>query len=184
MSPKKYILGAMLLFSLAGCSATLTQDIYSHTQADDDAVTAFVALSNMALEDDLLLAIEKDYAKEQDPLRKLWFEYLLAKRTQQQNYMNAFVANAEIHLNFLATNNTQWVSIAHPMLELIQTYSYTDDKALLVLLKLGAISDGANANVISSTLVNLYQINGERVKRLASGAGVGEATLSILLEDE
>ncbi len=168
---------------LFGCS-NLVDDIYRHTQdeSDKEAQTAFFALSNIELNQEYIDKIKSDYRN--DNSRRFLYEYLLSKRTQEEEFILSFIKNSEKNSSILLGNTSKWVSIANPTLELLSIYSTTNDDALKTLIKLALKSDGGNLSYISSNLRELHEINPERIENTVKDMKLNMEDILLLMEDE
>ncbi len=173
------------VFSITACSKSLVNDIYKHTNDNNkDSLTAFIILSNMYLSEGDIEKIEKDYKDETNKSRKYYYEYLLAKRTQENIYISAFINSSKDHLDDLVENNSNWASIGSPIYKQLSYYSKTNDDALNVLFKLIKISDGANLSIVAEDLFELKKINPKKFSKAAQRSGVREAEIINLMENE
>ena len=180
------VLLILLLSILSGCSSNLVQDTYEYTQngTDEEVQTAFVILSNIALEQSELDKIKKDYKNETESSRKLLYEYLLAKRTQEKQYILSFIKSCTDNSSILLQNSSSWISIANPILELLFNSSTTNDDALGILLKLLLESDGANQTVIAANLKVAYELNPNRFIVITKKMKFDINSILLLLDDE
>jgi len=177
----------VLIFSiLSGCSNNLTKDVYQHTKygVGENTQTAFIALSNITLDESTLEKIIDDYSKEKNKTRKFLYEYLLAKRTQENSYASEFIKNSRLNSALFLKNNTNWISIGSPFLEQLSMYSITNDDALLILMELVIESDGSNQSVIASDLRVAYEINPDRFLMVAKEMNYEVKKILLLMEDE
>ena len=184
---KHKLLPLLMLFmlSLTACTKSLVNDIYRHAGEDNkDSLTAFVILSNMYLSEDEIEKIEKDYKNEKNRNRQYYYQYLLAKRTQENIYIAAFIKNSKDHLNEIAENNSNWISVGSPLYKQLAYYSKTNDDALNLLFELIKISDGAGLSIVSEDLFAIRKVNQKRFSKAARRAGVQEAEINNLMEDE
>lgn len=175
-----------LAFILSGCTNSLIQDTYKYTQNGNqkDSQTAFIILSNIKLNQSEIDKIEKDYENETVSSRKFLYEYLLAKRTQEEHYALSFIKNSENNFPTLLHNTSPWISVVNPTLELLSIYSKTNDAALSVLLKLLFESDGANQSVIASNLRDVYELQPTRFVALTKKMEFDMSNVLLLMEDE
>lgn len=181
----KLLIIILSIFSITACNKSLVDDVYKHTSDNNkDSLTAFIVLSNMYLSEDDIKKIEKDYKNETNKNRKYYYEYLLAKRTQEKKYISAFINSSKDHIDILIENNSNWISIGSPVYKQLAYYSKTNDDALNVLFKLITISDGANLSIVAEDLFELKKINQKRFSIAAQRAGVREVEIDDLIEDE
>ncbi|PCK09218.1 MAG: hypothetical protein COA42_05005 [Alteromonadaceae bacterium] len=175
-----------VFFVLSGCSSNLINDIYKYTESgnDETAQTAFIILSNMKLREPDIEKIKSDYSGEADIARKFLYEYVLAKRTQEEQYVLSFIKSAERNFPILLNNTSNWVSIGSPVLDQLSMYSYTDDDALSVLLKLVLESDGANQSIVASDLRDVYEVNPQRFLNVVKRMNLDVKSIMLLMEDE
>ena len=185
MNSKSILLVILVIFFVSGCSQGLVREIYSHARHDGDsqAATAFVALSNMYLTKEEIIAIENDYKNERNEKRRYYYEFLLAKRTQEKRYIDAFIDDSGRNLSVLVENKTNWISIVSPFYKQIALYSRTNDKALVVLFKLSQIADGAVLETVSDDLSEILKSNKQRFWKVAGGAGFKKSDILQLMED-
>ena len=187
MNGKSILLIILLIaISSAGCSQGLVKDIYSHARSGDDSqtATAFVALSNMSLTKKEIERIDNDYKTERNERRHYYYEFLLAKRTQEKRYIDAFIDNSDRNFSVLVENKTNWISIVSPFYKQISLYGKTNDKALTVLFKLSKIADGATLEVITADLSGIRKIDPKRFWEVAKDNGFQKKELLKLMEDE
>jgi hypothetical protein len=139
---------------LSGCSNTLLDDVYKHTNSSDnkEMYTAFIILSNMELSGAYVDTIEQDYRHEGDLVKRYLFEFVLAKKTQQENYIVSFIDSSKNNLPLLARNDSNWISLDSPALELLAIYSTTSDEALSILFLLIDDTHDASPGGISAGL--------------------------------
>lgn len=175
----------VLTILLSGCSS-LTDDIYKHTKKNNltESYTAFIILSNTALNEKDLNRIIKDYTNETNPSKIFYYEYVLAKRTQEEKYVDRFISNAIKNSHILLRNESNWISISNPTLDLLSVYSKTYDSALSVLLRLALESDGANQSIVASNLLDAYKMDSARFLRIAKTLNINLDTILLLMEDE
>ncbi|MCF6210339.1 MAG: hypothetical protein L3K24_06645 [Gammaproteobacteria bacterium] len=160
-------------------------DIYKHTGDDDnESVTAFIILSNMYLSESDIEKIKKDYEREEDKSRRYYYEYLLAKRTQEEQYIIAFINSSKDNISIILENNSSWISVGSPIYKQLAYYSKTNDDALNILFKLVEIGDGADLAIVAEDLFEIQKINAKRFSEAAKNAGVREATVIDLIENE
>lgn len=171
---------------LSGCGDTLLDDVYKHTNSSDnkEMYTAFIILSNMELNDAFVDKLNLDYMNEGRLAKKYLYEFVLAKRTQEERHILNFIDNTENNFSILINNDSNWVSIGSPILALVSTYSTTNDEALGALLLLALEADGANQEVISSYLHSAYKIDSVRFERITKKMDLNLKEILILMEDE
>lgn len=171
---------------LSGCGNTLLDDVYKHTSSSDnkEMYTAFIILSNMELNDAYIDKINQDYANERDLEKKYLYEFVLAKRTQEERHILSFIENTKNNSSILISNNSNWVSIGSPIVERVATYSTTNDEALGALLLLVMKADGANQEVISSHLRSAYNVDSVRFEIITKQMDLKFKEILILMEDE
>lgn len=171
---------------LSACShRSLLDDTYRYTQqgTDKEMRTAFIILSNLALNDALVDTMIKDHQKERDSTKQFMYEYLLAKRLQEERYILSFIKNARVNLPILMDDDSYWVSITSPILTLLAVYSATNDDALAVLLLLSTEADGVVLSAIASSLFNIYQHQPERLIAKVNSMKLDLSTILLLMED-
>jgi hypothetical protein len=181
------LLSIFIAFSISGCSSgRLVDDIYQHTFDNEnrESATAFIILSNIYLSRDDIENIEKDYKNEKNRIRQYYYEYVLAKRTQEEKYITAFIESSKDNINILIENNSNWVSISSPLYKQLAYYSKTNDDALNTLFKLIKISDGANLSIVAEDLYALRETNPARFSQAAQKAGVTNIELREIMENE
>lgn len=175
----------LLLFTLllSACSS-LNDNLIAHATSKNQpsSTTVILALSNIALSQAEIDKVVQIYAMETNNVKKLYLSYLLAQRTQQQNYIDAFVMHCAATPNLLLTKNSKWISIVTPPLKSLANYALTNDKALKTLLQLTEKSDGANLAYIASQLKLANSYNEERVRNIANQLSLSLA--EIITEDE
>ena len=176
----------LAIFLLSGCGNSLLDDVYKHTKSSDnkEMYTAFIILSNMELNATYIDKINQDYTNERDLDKKYLYEFLLAKRTQKEKYILSFIDNTKNNFSILISNNSNWVSIDSPILDLISIYSTTNDEALGALLLLVLKADGANQEIITSDLRRSYEVDPARFSTVTKNIGLDIKEILILMEDE
>jgi len=174
------------VFILSGCSNGLVQDTYKYTKNGNgkETHTAFIILSHIELNQAEIEKIEDDYKNETVSSRKFLYEYLLAKRTQEDQYVSSFIKSSENNLPILLHNSSTWISMGSPTLELLSIYSKTNDTALSVLLELLFESDGVNQSVIASNLRDVYELQPTRFIALTKKMEFDLNNILLLMEDE
>lgn len=185
MKCKLLFLSIFSILSLAACGESLVDDIYKHAHdKNKNSITSFIILSNIRLSEGFIEKIEDDYRKEKSKNIKYYYEYLLAKRTQEEKYINAFISNSKNHLDDLRQNNSNWISISSPVYKQLAYYSKTNDDALNILFELIKVSDGANLSVISDDLNEIRKISPDRFLNAVRKSGVRESEINNLMENE
>jgi len=176
----------LCLFVVTGCKANLVEDIYSHTwdENQEEVITAFIALSNITLVQDQIELIVKDYNKETSSLKKFLYEFLLAKRTQEDKYIHSFIAHAKENISIIIENKSLWISVSSPVYQQLALYARTNDEALAALIQFSKASDGAMLSVISEDLGNMFKLDPGRIKLISEKNGVQLSELLILMEEE
>jgi len=139
-----YILLIFIVLLLTACS-TLNNDLITHATDDNQSSskTAILALSNIALSQ---LEIDQ-----------------LAQRTQQQNYIDAFIMHCAANYNERLTKKSQWISIVSPLLKSLGSHALSNDKALKILLKLNSYADDVNLEYITSQINIISTYDNKRV---------------------
>jgi len=186
MNVRSLLLSLLMTSFLSGCGNSLVDDIYAHSRHGDskDTITAFITLSNIALTESDLEKITNDYAHEEDQKRKYLYEYLLAKRTQEEKYIQAFISNSKNNVPLLIKDNSHWISIGSPFVESLAYYSKTDDEALSTLFELIDESDASNLSIVMAELLEIYNINPDRFAKIAEKSGFQKDEILMLMEDE
>jgi hypothetical protein len=176
----------LIVCLLTGCGNTLLDDVYKHTNSSDnkEMYSAFIILSNLELNDAYIDKIEQDYSLETDLVKKYLFEFVLAKRTQEEKHILKFIDNTKNHSSLLIGNYSGWVSIGSPFLELISIYSTTNDEALGALLLLVLKADGAVQEVIASDLRRVYKIDPVRFSIITKKMDLNLEEILVLMEVE
>lgn len=171
---------------LSGCGNMLLDDVYKHTSSSDnkEMYTAFIILSNMTLNDAYIDKIKQDYKNEDDLVKRYLFEFVLAKRTQQENYVVSFIDSSKSNLLLLARNDSNWISLDSPVLELLSIYSTTSDEALSILFLLIEDTNDANPGEISVGLRRVHKADPARFARIAEDMGVNLEEVLMLMVDE
>ncbi len=184
MNSKLFIL--FIGFILSGCNSSLVSNTYQYVQdgSNKEAHTAFIILSNIELTQSEIEIIKEDYENETDISRKFLYEYLLAKRTQERQYILSFIKSSENNAPILLSNTSAWVSIGSPTLKLLSIYSKTNDDALIILLKFLLESDGANQSIIASDLRDAYELDPIRFIKITKEMDFDINDILLLMEDE
>jgi len=181
------LLSIFATFSISGCSSgSLVDDIYQHTFDNEsrESATAFIILSNIYLSRNDIEHIEKDYKNEKNRIRQYYYEYVLAKRTQEEKYITAFIERSKYNINILIENKSNWISIGNPLYRQLAYYSKTNDDALNTLFKLAKISDGANLSIVSEDLYALREANPTRFSQAAKKANITKTEMKEIMENE
>lgn len=156
----------LLLFTLllSACSS-LNDNLIAHATSKNQpsSITAILALSNIALSQAEIDKVVQIYATETNSVKKLYLSYLLAQRTQQQNYIDAFIMHCAANSNELLINNSQWVSIVNPPLKSLGSHALSNDEALKIFLKLISYADGVNLEYITSQINIISTYDNKRV---------------------
>jgi hypothetical protein len=175
-----------LVLVLPGCAGGLVKDVYKYSDSPNgqDSVTSVVILSNLPLSDAEIESIRRDFLSEDERFRKYLLAYLLAKRTQENEYVEYFIKESSQHLEFLKDNRTGWVSIKNPVYELLSIFSTTNDIALELIIKLGRLADGVNASVVSRDIKMNYELNESRVVDISRKLSIGKEELTELMMEE
>lgn len=187
MSRMKYKLYFPLVACLLlGCGNTLLDDVYKHTSSSDnkEMYTAFIILSNMELNDAYIDKLEQDFNNEDDLLKRYLLEFVLAKRTQQEKFIISFVDSSRSNLPSLARNNSYWISMDSPVLELLSIYGATNDEALSVLFLLLVETNNAHSGAISAGLRRVHKADSARFSRIADDMGLNLTEILMLMVDE
>lgn len=186
MNFKNVGLITLAVILVSACSHSLVSDIYRHAHSGQnvESATAFVALSNMSLYGPDIERIKNDYEGVKDKNRKYYYEFLLAKRTQEEKFIKAFIKSSSSQLLSLSNNNTGWVSIGSPFYSQLSLYSKTYDEALIVLFELAQINDGANLAIVSEDLFDVYKMSPERFSSAAMAAGVDDVEILNSIKEE
>ncbi|MBL4797918.1 MAG: hypothetical protein JKY50_10935 [Oleispira sp.] len=171
---------------LSGCSNTLLDDVYKHTNSTDskEMYAAFIILSNMELNDVSIVRIEQDYRAESDLVKRYLFEFVLAKRTQEESYIVSFIDSSKSNLPLLARNDSNWISLGSPVLKLLSIYSTTSDEALSILFLLIMDTNNASPGAISSGLRRVHKVDPARFSRIAESMGLNLKEVLMLMVDE
>lgn len=170
---------------LAGCENSLFDNVFEHTQSkhNKEMLTAFVILSNIALNHDDVEKIDKSYQTETNSEKKFLFEFVLAKRTQEKKYILSFIKNSKGHTRLLTQYDSNWVSISSPVLDLFITYSATNNDALETLLRSLNQFYGASLETVSAALRRLYEVDLERFESVAKLAGVKLVEIKQMIQE-
>lgn len=178
---KSVLLGVLLLLSSQGLwAATLAENLFREARQSDanESATAFFILANIQWTPDLLSDIRDGYQAETREIRRLFYEFALAKRTQEPRYLTAFLQNAKGQLTFLADNQTQWVAIENPYYSYVASKARFDDEALGILIALSEKTDGAMLASVVDDLRDLRNRDADRFERVAREASAGISTLT------
>jgi len=171
---------------LSGCANTLLDDVYKHTSSSDnkEMYTSFIILSNMELNDVYIDKIEQDYKSESDLVKRYLFEFVLAKRTQEERFIVSFIDSSKNNLPLLARNDSNWISLDSPALELLSIYSTTNDEALRILFSLIVDTNDASPGGVSAGLRRAHKADPARFSRIAKNMGVNLKEVLMLMVDE
>lgn len=170
-------------YFISGCSSTLVKDTYQHALDSDDYKAAFFTLSNLEIPNEELEKIQRDYQSENDSTKKYYYEFLLAKATQEKQYIDSFIDHSVSQAKELSVNDSQWISISNPLYDYLSLYGYSDDKALLAMISVLTLSDSANLSVVVNDLNKIYQSDTDRFIRIARDTNLNEMELLDLLEE-
>ena len=188
------IVKLILCLSLSACGATvennisrdLISDTYLYAKANEPSHSpeAFIILSNLALGEMHINQLIADYEQETDEEKLFLYEFVLAKRMQDEKYINAFIERSSSQIDFLAHNNTDWVSLSNPVYEHLKTYVSYDDRALATMMELAEISDGANLSIIGSDLLRQKKNDPIRFSKVLDSVGLTADSMQTLLEED
>lgn len=181
-----YLTGLLVCVSVSACASNLSDRLYDYSisSGGEDRSTGFVALSNLHLTRNELEKFEKDYLREKDLKNKYYYEYLLAKRTQDEKYIKLFIENSWNNIPELVENRTNWISIESPFYKQLAYYARVNQSALELVFKLVKIADGSILSVISSDLFDIKNVNPNAFYEAATKVGISEQELNNLMEDE
>ncbi len=183
----KLLMYFLFLFFSAGTYADDLSDwIYDFSldNSGSSKASAFVVLAGLDTTEELIKKIKKDYSTERDPVVKYYYEYFLAKRTQEVVYISKFIASSRNNKNEILSNNTDWVSIVSPFYDQLAYYAMSDDAALRLIFELVEDADGAFLSVVSGDLARIEKINPNRFLNVAEEAGISKMDLNILMESD
>lgn len=175
------------IFNITGCSTrNLVDDIYQHTydNKSKESITAFIILSNMYLSEKNIENIEENYRYEKNEKKRYYYEYLLARRTQEEKYITAFIKSSRDNIPTLIGNDSNWISIESPIYKQLAYYSRTNDDALIILFKLMKISSGANLSIVTEDLFEIQKRSPKRFARIAQRVGVSKSEITNIMENE
>lgn len=170
---------------IAGCgTASLTEDIYSHAHSDTStaASTSIIILAHTALSADDIEMIVDDYEHETNDTRRLYYAYLLSKRTQQPQYTADFIESAVLNLDEITSNETGWVSITNPLYDHLAYLAHTDEAALKAMVKAASVADGAHLTAIVDDLKALYARDSGRVDSVVED--VNDSSIHKLIKEQ
>ena len=190
----KYALVIFALALLSGCGSTpvfdggLFEDLYSCAKNGNyqDSTAALIMLSNMDLSIDEISRIKSGYINEKDEEKRLHYVYVLAKRTQEQRYIDQFVDSAAMNQSFVIKNDSRWVSIVSPLYQMLAYYSKGSDgdKALAAIMRLIDDADGVVLGSIADDLYAIYSLNPERLIRIANQENIDMNKIKYLFDQE
>ncbi|CAM3626082.1 hypothetical protein VA7868_02510 [Vibrio aerogenes CECT 7868] len=143
----------------------IADNIYHH-YIEQNRPTGFIILSNLELSEALLKEIEMDYQQTTDKTSQYYYEYLLAKRTQESRYINRFIQHSNTNISELVQNNSLWVSVTNPFYALLSVYAMTDAEALKVLFKLSQLLDGSALSGLYENLSEIQMTNPDLFNRV------------------
>ncbi len=174
----------MALF-IAGCgTASLTEDIYRHAHSDTStaASTSMIILAHTALSADDIEIIVDDYEHETNDTMRMYYAYLLSKRTQQPQYTTDFIELAMLNLDEITSNETGWVSITNPLYEHLAYLAHTNESALKAMVKAANVADGGHLTAIVEDLKGLYARDSGRVDPVVED--VNDSSIHKLIKEQ
>lgn len=171
-----YFLLFSACFSATATSSVLIEDIYSVlTHAEiSERYTAAVIIGDFSLSEKQLSELSKVHKGESGKFNRLLLSYVLAKRTQEQRYLDEFVSlypqgNKQEIIWELQTNTGYPLGLISPLQRFLAEQAKTDDKALEKLASGLVYADGAHAESLADQIAELYTYQPDRVlKALAA----------------
>ncbi len=161
---------------ISACSSGLIDEIYSKLTNDNlsERYTATIVIGELQIDEADLRKLSKIYENESEWFDRLLLEYVLAKRTQEQRYLDSFVSSypkgkdQEKIWNLQAETGYP-MGLISPLQRFLAELAKTDDQALKQLASGLPYADGAHAESLADQLAELYLYQQDRVlKTLAS----------------
>jgi hypothetical protein len=154
----------------------LIDDVYSHLTHDEisERYSAAIVIGNLCINEKQLSELSKVHEAENEEFNRLLLSYVLAKRTQEQPYLDAFVSlypqgNKQQKIWDLQTKTGYPLGLISPLQRFLAEQAKTDDKALKKLTSGLVFADGAYAESLADQITELYSYQPDRVlKALAA----------------
>ena len=181
----------LAVFSMLLCSClpalangNLINDIYSHAilRGGENMSTGFVALSKMNLDEAVLDKVKENYTAEKEPERQYNYVYLLSKKTQEEEYITAFISKSSDNIPALLENKTKWDSVESPFYKHLANYALTNELALKLLFKLGGMAEGEMSSIVAKDLASIQKANVDYFNKTAKLLELSESDIKKLLE--
>ena len=181
----------LAVFSMLLCSClpalangNLINDIYSHAilRGGENMSTGFVALSKMNLDETVLGKVKENYTAEKEPERQYNYVYLLSKKTQEEEYITAFISKSSDNIPALLENKTKWDSVESPFYKHLANYALTNELALKLLFKLGGMAEGEMSSIVAKDLASIQKANVDYFNKTAKLLELSESDIKKLLE--
>lgn len=183
---KLSLLALFAVFFSTSCFAGLTDSLIERALSDDkqERLTASIVLSNLVLSQSQVDVLAKAFSKSSDSSQyQHLLSFVLAKRTQEEAYINQFVQLSEKNIATYLSNDSEWVSIVSPVLTYLVTQAFTRDDALIIVLKNVKNLDGAVLSDVSQSLGQIAQFNSNRFETACREAGVSSQDILSLMEE-
>lgn len=158
------------------CSSGLIDEIYSKLTHDtlSERYTATILIGELPIDETDLRNLSRIYEKESEKFDRLLLAYVLAKRTQEQRYLDSFVSlypkgKDQERIWNLQTEGGYPMGLISPLQSYLAELAKTDDQALKQLASGLPYADGAHAESLADQLAELYLYQQDRVlKTLAA----------------
>ncbi|CCN70729.1 hypothetical protein [Vibrio nigripulchritudo] len=163
-----YILFFSCVLSTSAQSDTLFNSLYPVTRSNNfaESSAAFILLSKIELARSEIETLESDYESEDRKLFKMFFEYTLAIRKQEYDYIRKFIQSCKGNIKFLNENPTKIISITNPYYTYLKSLAYNDDEALSVIFELYQTADASISSSIENDLIEIKELNNNRFEAI------------------
>ena len=156
----------ILFFFSIGCASN-TPRIQDYlldravSEDEKDANTALFLLSDVRLYNQDFKTLKELFDKEEDPTKKLIYAYVLAKRSAEERYDNAFIdlyptGKDQIKI-WEIRQKTDFIHVTSPLQKRLGYLASTNEKALAKLLSGYDFADGADAESLHGRIYEIYK---------------------------
>lgn len=185
-----FILIGLVLLGQTSQSQNIESLLFEQLSKDkntsmEDQITAALVLSDLVLSEQMFEQIRALNTAEDKNTNRFVQSYLLAKQTQELQYINQFISffpEGETLTEFNSVlGNTSYKIADSPFQQALIGYAISSDKALKKLVRSIVSLDGANADAAQVFINDLYERTPRRVKNIFKQE---EVTLSDYLYTE
>jgi hypothetical protein len=169
-----------LIFTLAACmskqkTSTISEMLTQQLASNDESVryTALLLLSNTVLSEKTYQKLIRYAEEEENPVLKLCGFYVLARRSQESRFIEAFVTHypeGEAQKQILAYHRKgRYISdmtASSPLRDYLAYIANNDDSALEKLISGYNASDGADQEELNQQIAAVYRFKPQLVRSL------------------